>query len=435
MVENAANTTGLSLSGFLNILWRRRLLILLFTALGGTAGIVYGLVVSPLYRASTTIQPGVTHYDIEGRPERQWRIRDVVQWYKRGDFNPGVARVMGEDDTRFLPIIRASFLPRGPQSRGGNTITLITLHPDPEKARRILDASVQVFLEFAGSDTLYSDVHLQRVQTSSNVAREEALLRQTEGKIERVELAIEAAKLDKTAIEASVVLLRGRIREREAVRELVMATLAAYQNMIATAEAGVADMEADLARWAEASDALIARRDSLIERSSDALALALYTNSVNGLVSEINTLRLGMFDQADRRLEWQNSVKQLSVDLGKAESELAGLSFEQEQTLPSKIFAAQQKIVDLELQRDFDIAQEQEGLIQDIRGTKARLAALSPLEQIGEPVATSRPVRPRKMRAFLILLGLGFASSIFLTVGLEYLSRNWREIARPGTGV
>jgi hypothetical protein len=60
----------------------------------------------------------------------------------------------------------------------------------------------------------------------------------------------------------------------------------------------------------------------------------------------------------------------------------------------------------------------------------SRLASLKPLQINGEPFATARPVRPRKMRATLILVSLGLVAGLAGSFVLEYLSRNWREITR-----
>ena len=109
--------TGLGLNDILNILWRHRGLILGMTLAGGVAGFAYGQIVTPLYLASATVQPGISTFTVQGQPQREWRIHDIVQWYRRGDFNPAVANLLQADPTEFRPIIRASYVPRGPQSK------------------------------------------------------------------------------------------------------------------------------------------------------------------------------------------------------------------------------------------------------------------------------------------------------------------------------
>ena len=85
----------LSLAQILNILWRRRVMIVLLTLLGLAAGIGYGIVVKPLYRATATVRPGITNFMANGNPERSWRIKDVVRWYRRSMYKTGVADTMG----------------------------------------------------------------------------------------------------------------------------------------------------------------------------------------------------------------------------------------------------------------------------------------------------------------------------------------------------
>ena len=61
-----------TLPALLNILFRWRGLIAVLTVLGLIAGIGYGIVVKPLYRASVQIRPGIVAYTQQGDPLRGW---------------------------------------------------------------------------------------------------------------------------------------------------------------------------------------------------------------------------------------------------------------------------------------------------------------------------------------------------------------------------
>jgi hypothetical protein len=112
------------------------------------------------------------------------------------------------------------------------------------------------------------------------------------------------------------------------------------------------------------------------------------------------------------------------------ESLLAEKRFELEQLLPRRILEHEQKAADLVLRRDYDLRQQRTVLAQELRAIRSRIDSLSPLEKVGSSSATARPVRPRKLRAIVILGSLAFVGSLALAFTLEYLSRNWSEITR-----
>lgn len=431
-VDGPARSQGLGLNDVLNILWRRRFLIVSLTVLGAVAGVVYGWVVTPLHLSTTMVQPGITHF-AQGQPVREWRIKDVVQWYKRGDYNPNLALALGEDPVAFRPIIRASFIPRGPQSRGGNTITLTTLFPDPEKGNQILRTSVRVFNTFAGSDTAHSDIHLTRVSIETNIATQQEKIRQMAAKRENLELDIRKLQDERNKTSKSIALVEANIAELRASRNLVELTRQAYEEMLDSLSEDVDDMRSRLARWEHAEEEWSARRDSLASLAADEgpIEALLFANSLGTIVRELGELRLGLFEESARTLRWKDRIQALEREVKKIEREIQEREFERDQTIPSKILEIEQKIASLELRRDYDLVAEENEQRQELRTMRSRLTSLTPLEQVGDAVGSARPVRPRKRRAIQILTVLGLASSIFLAFTLEYLSKHWREITRP----
>jgi hypothetical protein len=428
-----AESRGLTLNDVLNVLWRRRAFIVTLSLLGALAGLLYGWLVTPLHIASATLQPGITTFNDRGLAERGWEVQDIVQWYKRGDFNPTLAEFLHENPRRFRPIIRASHIPRTPQSRGGNTITITTLSPDPELARRVLRTSVEVFNAFAGGDTLTSDIHLMRVRIRANIEKQRMKIQQMEAEKERVELQIAKLKEERKTSQASKKLVTTRIEELTAARNLAQVSLDAYRTMIESGREGVDALRDRIDQWEEMEKNLLARRDELQKRTqaSETTEFLLFSNTVSTLVQDIGDLRLGVFDESARLLEWQDRAAQLERDVKSLGKDIETAEFERDQTIPEHIFDLDKQIRDLELRRDFDLVRDEDDHRQELRAMESRLASLIPLELIGEPVASARPVRPRKPRAFGILFALGFVSSIFLAFTLEYLSQNWREITRP----
>jgi len=423
---------GLGLNDILNILWRRRLLILAATAVGALAGILYGQLVTPLHIAKATVQPGITHYDDRAQPHREWNLKDISQWYKRGNQHPHLAVAMGKNPRTFRPIIRAEFIPRGPQSRGGNTISLSTLSPDPEEARQILERSVDVFNAFAGSDTAFSGIHIMREQIAANIEKQRAKVAQGEGKRAKARLDIAAAEADIAAEEAGKRLVEEQIDELENSVALVQRSILAHEDAIARIRDEAGDLSAKVDEWERLGEELTAQRDSVLQarRGDDSAALLLFASSLGDIIRDVGELRLGLFDQAERQLEWDRSLRELKIEVRDLEKQIQELVFERDVTIPRNVLTLEQEAAALQIQLDYDLPFEEQDAIQQLRAMRTRLASLTPLEQIGEAVASTRPVRPRKRRAILILTGLAFVSSIFGAFTLEYLSQNWRQITR-----
>ena len=86
-VLNPPEGGGLSLNDILNILWRRKSLIIVISLAGAALGIVYGMLVTPLHLATATVQPGITRYDANALPVREWPIKDIEQWFRGGRYN------------------------------------------------------------------------------------------------------------------------------------------------------------------------------------------------------------------------------------------------------------------------------------------------------------------------------------------------------------
>jgi capsular polysaccharide biosynthesis protein len=430
--QPSGDASGLNLNDILNILWRRGPFILSLTVLGALAGVVYGISVTPLHRATLTVQPGITSFNNDSRPEREWRIKDVAQWYKRGNFNPELAKQLRKDARKFRPTVFAQTIPRGPQSAGGNTITLTTLSADRSEAEAILNSSVEVFNSFASSDSLHSNVGLMRSRTLANIGRRQAKIAQIEGERKRIALRINASQVEKEALQASEAILDVKIAELETTQLLIDASAAAYQAALTAARGDMGTLESDLERWETIGEELATQRQQILAGSggTDPVALMLASNSIGDLLSDLGELRLGIIDRSGQILEWSDELRRIEMEASRHRTEIDAARFERNVSLPQKLNQLDNNLAELEVQRDFDLVRTVDEDQQELKIMVARLNALSPLEAIGEATSSVRPVRPRKMRAVSILAALAFVSSIFAAFVLEYLSNNWREITR-----
>ena len=116
--DTSATDQEFNLALVLNILWRRRLIVLGLPALGLLLGILYGIFGTRRWEATLTIRPGITAFDPSGGPHRQWQLKDITRWYEKQMFRRElVDRLDLGEGAR--PVIRAEFIAQGLQNLQG----------------------------------------------------------------------------------------------------------------------------------------------------------------------------------------------------------------------------------------------------------------------------------------------------------------------------
>ena len=145
------------------------------------------------------------------------------------------------------------------------------------------------------------------------------------------------------------------------------------------------------------------------------------------------------------RREQAGRVVQLLDSVGRLERYLSDGQVKID-TLTARIASMDLTLQDLVLRRDVDLVQRSTRIKNDIRKLRVQLerdiphsrarlenllaaeqmqvAQLEALEQISPVQVTDRPVRPRKMRAVVILAGLAFFASLAWVMVREYFLRN-----------
>lgn len=418
----------LSLAEILNILWRRRLLIVLLTLLGLAAGVGYGLVVKPLYRATATVRPGITNYLPNGNPERSWQIKDVVRWYNRSLYASGVRDSLGWTPGGPVPLIDAEFIPRGVGVQGGDVITLNLLHVDRAEARRVLEASIGAFNNYAEINSVGNSISLERSSLHNqidqldndrdNVDIKRALL---DIEIERAErelelLAVEEKKLDLKIREQAVVT-----RQREAKAQELDRGVGGVND-------GLVEMGGILERM-KAKEARESRRDSVLARvpSPDQLPFLWWemaqdkTAMTGRLLLSTLELEAGVWDDKLQALDLRAANE---ADELRHQAELLSARFD----LANRRELVRLTIMEKEIDRDRTLEQEMVDIDDQIRLLQSRLDVLTSLEKVGIIDVSENPVRPRKLRAAALLTVAGLLGSVLLAFVWEYVSRNRKTI-------
>lgn len=422
LVEPANRAGVLSVGGVLNILYRRRAAVLGLAALGLCAGIAYGIVVKPLYRATAQVRPGIVAYNAEGNPIRETALEDIVGWFDKALYWREFQEQPEFDYLETAPVILAEFVPSLNFVQGGDVITLNNLSRSRDKARAVLDRGIEAYNRQAQVDSLGSSLHLTRRNARLKMERLSQDMARIDAERERAQLRIDEQKreLQMVAMERRTVELDlQRLAEENAWRSRAVGDLRA-------------ESQAARGRVDEAEKLLV--RTLQTEHDTGA---GIATGQAEGAVSEV-LLQSASREQAGRvgeLLATVNHIAHSAVNAAvRADSleavvkandlEMKRLRLVLEIELAKKQADVEQKIRDLGIVLERDLPRELALLQSDWQAEKTKLELATPLQRVGSIAVSEKPVRPRKLRAAAILTFLGLSGGIALALAWEYLENN-----------
>jgi len=198
----SSDETGLvSVAGLLNIFYRGRKTIVALTAVGLLAGVAYGIIVKPLYRATGQVRPGVVSYNPDGFPNREWALEDIVNWFGGSLYWQGLKELPQFAEAKSAPVIDASFTPSLNFVSGGNVITLTNLSRSPAKAVLALNEAINSFNRQAIADSMGSSLHLTLRRGRATMKKLRGDIEQVDAEADRVRLQIKHQERELTIVE------------------------------------------------------------------------------------------------------------------------------------------------------------------------------------------------------------------------------------------
>ncbi len=420
-----------TLPALLNILFRWRVLIVVLTVFGLIAGIGYGIVVKPLYRASVQIRPGIVAFTQQGDPLRGWIREDIVHFFHSALFWQDMREQPAFADLKGPPVVDAEFVPSAIQfMAGGDVITLTNLSTAPEQAVAILHGAVASFNSQGFADTLSSDLNLTR---KGIAVRMEAI---------KQDMELVTAKEEKTVLEIELIQSELKViayeREKLSLNVKTLSEENAWHRR--TVEKILAEVETTKKRLASAEEMLatavqsekgVAGSSGANPRTDDPVGEVLKQTAsreqagrVGDLLVTVNGLSQAVF---------QGAVKadSLQARIYANDQEMKRMKVYGDLVLTKKESDVEQKAGELKILLKKEYPYERAMLRNDLNGEKIKLDNVSPLEQVGKITVSDEPVRPRKFRAAAILTILAFCGALVLALMLEYFLVNREEIMGP----
>jgi hypothetical protein len=418
---DSSRGTDITLASILNILWRRRLIVLGLPLLGLVVGVLYGIFGTRRWSATLTIRPGITAFDPTGGAHRQWQLKDITRWYDMKLYQQDLVERLGLPEGS-RPVIRAEFVAQGLQNlQGGDVITLWTTETSPELAAAILDTSVALFVDYSEADTVSSQLKLTRDGLRLQVEHLRTQLAGIDQREAEIGLLLTQARAESLMVIAedqtfALELDRLRALDEYYTRRLVdlqeseprlvqdLTQLDHTVRRLGAGEVEAIDPE-DVPSWA--------RRDAVLDQAD--------------VLEALSRAKLEAAGALDANRIAQDST---SYGLARARLDASRLEIERETTIRARLSDAGRKLGQLRLERRYDIPRQRRDVANEIAERKVKLDIIAPLQRVGDTVVSDRPVRPRTTRAILILVFLGAVGGLVLAFVWDYVWSHRNQIFR-----
>ncbi len=407
----------MDLAAILNVLWRRRMLVVALPLLGLLIGTLYGLFGTRRWEAFATLRPGITAYDPSGGPVRQWQLKDITRWYDQEFYRRGLVSHLGLPENS-RPMIKAEFIAQGLTNlSGGEVITLWTTATSPELAAAILDTSLVLFNKYAEADSVSSQIKLTRDGLDLRI-------RELQNQLLGVEKEKSSIGLRLSAARAESVMIEGKTRELGKDFELLQRKEAFCRGRVAN----LAKERPQLLKDMEQLDQVFSRIAAGAEIDTATIPTWVRRDAVldgGDILEGLSGARLDL-----RRILALNQAKidSLSYVADRTAVEASLLQMQQANSIKAQLGEVERKIGDLILERRLDIPSQRQVLKLQMEAQRSKFSMLSPLQQVGETVVSDRPVRPRTARAIMILVVLGLAAGLVLAFVWDFVSLNRKRI-------
>ncbi len=425
-IEQTPPAGEFNLATLLNILWRRRLIVLGLPMLGLIVGIAYGVLGTKRWSATANIRPGITSFSPAGEPFRQWQLKDITTWYDKMMYRTELNRRLGlPRDSR--PVIKSEFIATGLTNlAGGEVVTLWTTGTSPEMAAAIIDTSIAMFQQYAESDTLSSQIKLTRDGLRLQVDVLRTRLMTVDKREAGLNLDLESARAESLIVSVMDQELGFELEKLQEKRDFFSRRVEKLDEDLPALERDLNQVETVLADVAtgpgpEAGQAIDpesiprwARRDAVLDGGD-----------VLGGLAEI---RLRLQNERARNLALQDSFR---YEMQVTALEFRKREIKREATVESKLRDIEKKIGDLELEREYELPVKRQEIRNDINSRLIQMGTLAPLQRVGDTLVSEKPVRPRGKRATLILVFLGLIGGVTLGFVWDYLASHRQEILKP----
>jgi len=164
----------IDLADMVGVLWRQRWLMLGIIVVVVGLAIAYCFVATPKYEIISQISPGITGFDKEGNPVRDFSAKDIQIWFEKESYLETLVTLLGDEEP--LPELKAS-------TTGQARLVTVSLYwPDANQGKQLLKSLIDAL---GSSDSMFSrrlEAELKSIK--KNIAQAQQTIKRIRGQID-----------------------------------------------------------------------------------------------------------------------------------------------------------------------------------------------------------------------------------------------------------
>jgi capsular polysaccharide biosynthesis protein len=354
----------------LDTLWQRKWIVVLTALVCVGAAVAYLFTATPQYRISMQVRPGITAYDKDG-PIRGWTPDDIASWINNEQYRIFFPVELLSKEEEEIPEVK------GQKARESNNITLTLLYPDPETGKKILERLYGNTVDYYANKGGDPQIQLTRLGFEKQIQ----------------ELLDNKYRIEKIVAQE----LESSIKEHKDQIQLHQEEIEKVSKKKATDVKTLQELERRMQATLTNTSDLVKLRDQMIARKEPKdLSLLLYTNIIQQNIYHVSQL--------------QERIAHLEKVILEAEKT--------EKEIEKRIRDTSRDIVKIETTINEDLRLQKQDIDRRIERLRQQIKALTPMERVSGPLASLKPVKPKK----LLVIALAMVVGGFMGIAAAFLA-------------
>ena len=256
----------ISLVDILNVLWRRKWIVVCVAALIVGLALLYCYLATPEYRVTAQLAPGITGFNENGDPVNAISTADIQTWFEKEIYLEFL--LPSSVDKKVVPKINAG------TGRGSTMVSLYFDSPDPGAGKQLLKSVID-FLRVDGSELGSKHIVFSRKALEEQISTAEHALKLVSVEKLRIDDDIAVKKNEALVVETELTSIKKNMEETTALIDRMRKQI----DVINTN-----------------TNQLMKLREKMTEGDSDKFALLMYSNIIQQNIQYVTNLEQRISD-------------------------------------------------------------------------------------------------------------------------------------------
>ncbi len=405
------------------VLAKRKRVVIATCVLFTLVSLAAALLITPKYKISAIVKPGITGFDKDGNPVSDLTPVDLKTWVNSGAYEPYLYSKFGDK----APKVRASI------SRRTNVVQIYTYYPDPEKGKGIIREVISLLksgVKGKGPNRIAAAQKRLKAELKDlerRLQRLAAKKRAMTDKINSTKMQMEVVKGDIEDKRLEIENIKRSIRKLEQDKKLILED-------IKTLERTTSELEKKLSFIDKNTADLIKQRLYMIKaKTQDKLSLLIFSNIIQDNLVYASNLALRISDIQERIVSKKGVIHDKDLQIDQLKNKIKSIQIEIDTSLKKRLSDLAASLEELRVQRDEVLPRTEQAIRARIEELKERMNLLSPVEVVQDVFSSVKPVKPKKRLIVAVGLVSGLFLGIFLAFFVEYLDSARRRYEEDTT--